>query len=114
MATLYQLHSKLDTLRHSVEEMSHTWCKGDSIVLLGTTIAFIDWFDAYLGDSEIQGITGIYALADDVAQLTINTRAKLNLEAKLTGLLTDTEWVNLTQNTNVNNAGFDKIVTIAL
>ncbi|MBE0406162.1 hypothetical protein ACT3TI_02125 [Psychrobacter sp. AOP22-C1-22] len=114
MATLYQLHSKIDTLRRSVEEMSRTWCKGDSIVLLGTTVAFIDWFDAYLGDSEIQGITGIYALADDVAQLTTNTRAKLNLEAKLSCILTDSEWVKLTQNANVSNAGFDKVVTIAL
>ena len=129
MATLYQIHSTMDTLRRSVDEMSRTWRTGDSILLLGSTVAFISWLDAYLNDSEIQGIANIYALADDVAQLSTNTSAKLNLETKLSGLLTDEEWVNLTQSTNVsntnasntsvsntdaNNAGFDKVVTIAL
>ena len=124
MATLYQIHSTMDTLRRSVDEMSRTWRTGDSILLLGSTVAFISWLDAYLNDSEIQGIANIYALADDVAQLSNNTSAKLNLETKLSGLLTDEEWVNLTQsanfsntsvsNTDANNAGFDKVVTIAL
>lgn len=124
MATLYQIHSTMDMLRRSVDEMSRTWRTGDSILLLGSTVAFISWLDAYLSDNEIQGIANIYALADDVAQLSTNTSAKLNLEAKLSGLLTDEEWVNLTQNTNAsntsanntdaNNAGFDKVVNIAL
>lgn len=124
MATLYQLHSTMDTLRRSTEEMSMTWRAGDSIVLLGTTVAFIEWLQAYLDDSDIQGITGIYALADDVAQLSENTTAKLNLNARLTGLLTDSEWVQMTQDisindvyvagTHVSEAKFDKIVTIAL
>lgn len=109
MATLYQLHSTMDTLRRNIEEMSRTWCTGDNIVLLGTTAAFIDWFNAYVADSEIQDIAGIYALADDVAQLTPNTSAKLNLNAKLSGILTDIEWVRLTQDPQ-----FDKVVTIAL
>ena len=122
MATLYQIHSSMDTLRRSVDEMSRTWRTGDSILLLGTTVAFISWLDAYLNDIEIQGIADIYALADDVAQLSINTSAKLNLETKLSRLLTDEEWVNLTQNTNAsdtdntnaNNVAFGKVVTIAL
>ena len=124
MATLYQIHSTMDMLRRSVDEMSRTWRTGDSILLLGSTVAFISWLDAYLSDNEIQGIANIYALADDVAQLSTNTSAKLNLETKLSGLLTDEEWVNLTQsanfsntsvsNTDANNAGFDKVVTIAL
>lgn len=109
MATLYQLHSTMDTLRRSTEEMSRTWRAGDSIVLLGTTVAFIDWFNAYVADSDIQDIAGIYALADDVAQLTPDTSAKLNLDAKLSGVLTDIEWVDLTQNHQ-----FDKVVTITL
>lgn len=129
MANLYQIHSTMDTLRRSVDEMSRTWRTGDSILLLGSTVAFISWLDAYLNDSEIQGIANIYALADDVAQLSTNTSAKLNLETKLSGLLTDEEWVNLTQsanasntsvsntsanNTDADNAGFNKVVTIAL
>ena len=109
MATLYQLHSTMDTLRRSTEEMSRTWRTGDSILLLGSTPAFIDWLNAYLNDSDIDGIAGIYALADDIAQLTANTTGKLNLETKLTAILTDAEWVNLTQSSQI-----DKVVTIAL
>lgn len=109
MATLYQLHSTMETLRRSTEEMSRTWRTGDSVILLGATVAFIDWLNAYLDDGEIQGIAGLYALADDVAQLTDNTYAKLNLNTKLSGVLTDREWVNMTQDNQ-----FDKVVTIAL
>ncbi|MGE6440647.1 hypothetical protein ACQKC9_03665 [Psychrobacter sp. NPDC078409] len=109
MATLYQLHSTMATLRRSTEEMSRTWRTGDSILLLGSTPAFIDWLNAYLNDSDIDGIAGIYALADDIEQLTTNTTGKLNLETKLTAILTDAEWVNLTQSSQ-----FDKVVTIAL
>ncbi|WP_296243829.1 MULTISPECIES: hypothetical protein [unclassified Psychrobacter] len=117
MATLYQLHSTMDTLRCCTEQMASTWRVGDSIILLGTTVAFIDWFNAYLGDSEgkeIKGIAAIYALAEDVAQLNDNTMAKLNLAAKLTAILSDDEWVALTQNVHANGATFDKVVTIAL
>lgn len=109
MATLYQLHSTMDRLRRSTEEMVLTWHAGDSIVLLGATVAFIEWLNAYLNDSDIEGIAGIYTLAEDVAQLSYNTTAKLNLNAKLTDVLTDNEWVAMTQDPQ-----FDKVVTIAL
>ena len=117
MATLYQLHSSMDTLRRSTEQMTSTWRAGDSIILLGTTVAFIDWFNAYLEDLEdieTKEVAAIYALAEDVAQLNDNTAAKLNLSAKLTAVLSDDEWVALTQNTHANDAKFDKVVTIAL
>ena len=112
MATLYQLHSSMDTLRRITEQMALSWQAGDSILLLGTTVAYVDWLNAYLGDietMEIETIAGIYALADDVAQLHENTVAKLNLAAKLTGILSDAEWVAMTQDSR-----FDKVVTIAL
>ena len=109
MATLYQLHSSMDKLERSTEELSRTWHAGDSILLLGTTVAFIDWLNASLGENDINSIVGIYALTDDVAQLTPNIATQLNLAAKLTGLLTDDEWVALTQNSQ-----FDKVVTVAL
>ena len=117
MATLYQLHCSMDTLRRSTEQMASTWHAGDSIILLGTTVAFIDWFNAYLGDLEsieIEDIAAIYALTEDVAQLSVDTTAKLNLTTKLTAILSDDEWVALTQNTHANGAKFDKVVTIAL
>lgn len=109
MATLYQLHSTMDTLRSCSNEMALTWRAGDSIILLGSTVAFVEWLNAYLDDADIEGIKAIYALSDDVEQLGVNTSAKLNLNAKLTAVLTDNEWVNLTQ-----DAEFDKVVTIAL
>lgn len=109
MATLYQLHSTMDRLRRSTEEMALTWRTGDSILLLGATVAFVEWLNAYLSESDIEGIAGIYALADDVAQLSDNTTAKLNLHTKLTGILTDNEWVIMTQDPQ-----FDKVVIIAL
>ncbi|WP_201526061.1 hypothetical protein [Psychrobacter frigidicola] len=109
MATLYQIHSTMDTLRRSTNELALTWRAGDSILLLGATVAFVDWLNAYLGDADIEGITGIYALAEDVAQLSTTTTSQLKLNAKLTALLTDSEWVKLTQ-----DASFDKVVTIAL
>ena len=117
MATLYQLHCSMDTLRRSTEQMASTWRAGDSIILLGSTVAFIDWFNAYLGDLEsieIEDITAIYALAEDVAQLSVDTTAKLNLTTKLTAILSDSDWVTMTQNTHANGAKFDKVVTIAL
>lgn len=109
MATLYQLHSTMDTLRSITVEMAMTWRAGDSIILLGSTVAFIDWLSAYLNDADIENIKAIYALSDDVAALGENTTAKLSLSAKLTALLTDNEWVALTQ-----DDAFDKVVTIAL
>ncbi|MDN5566089.1 MAG: hypothetical protein L0G25_04735 [Psychrobacter sp.] len=109
MATLYQLHSTMDTLRSTTVEMAMTWRAGDSIILLGSTVAFIDWLNAYLNDADIENIKAIYALSNDVAALGENTTAKLSLSAKLTALLTDKEWVALTQ-----DDAFDKVVTIAL
>ena len=109
MATLYQLHSPMDTLRRSTVEMARTWRSGDSILLLGTTVAFIDWFNAYVNETDIQDIAGIYALAADVEQLSSITSSQLKLDGKLTALLTDNDWVQLTKSIQ-----FDKVVTIAL
>lgn len=114
MATLYQLHSNLDALKRSTTELGRTWQEGDSILLLGATVAFIDWLDAYLGDQDIQGITAIYALQDDIKALTDEATSRLNLDVKLDGILTDREWVDLTQNLSASGAQFDKVVTIAL
>lgn len=117
MTTLYQLHSTMDALKSSTIEMSLSWRDGDSILLLGTTVAYIDWLNAYLADSDIEGVKAIYALADDVAQLSThistnisaNTTAALNRNAKFTDILTDAEWVTLTRSEQ-----FDKVVTISL
>ncbi len=109
MTTLYQLHSTMDNLRRSTDQLALTWQRGDSLLLLGTTVAFIDWLSAYLKENEITGVTAIYALADDVSQLGDDTATKLKLDTKITQLLSDMEWVKLTQ-----DAQFDKVVTISL
>lgn len=109
MATLYQLHSAMGTLRRSTVEIEKTWRVGDSILLLGSTVAFIDWFTAYINETDIEGIAGIYALATDVAELGGKAITQLKLDDKVSALLLDSEWVKLTQ-----DAKFDKVVTIAL
>lgn len=109
MATLYQLHSSMDTLKTTTEQMALTWCEGDSIVLLGSTVAFIDWLKAYLNEDDIAGITSIYGLAEDVNQLSDISVSQLKLSTKLTAVLSDVEWVQMTQSDQ-----FDKVVTIAL
>ena len=109
MATLYQLHSTMDNLRRSTDQLALTWRRGDSLLLLGSTVAFIDWLKAYLNEKEIVGITAIYALAADISQLGDNTAVKLNLETKIDEILSDTQWVELTQESQ-----FDKVVTISL
>lgn len=109
MATLYQIHSTMDNLKRCTHQLALTWRVGDSLILLGATVAFIDWLNAYLEDADIKGIKNIYALAEDVAQLSDNTQAKPTLNTKLTDILTDNEWVSLTQDKQ-----FDNVVTIAL
>nr|WP_317198901.1 hypothetical protein [uncultured Psychrobacter sp.] len=109
MATLYQLHSTVDTLRRSTEQMALTWRAGDSILLLGTTVTFIDWLQAYLNDSDIDNIQAIYALADDIATLSDDTQKNLKLDKNLTSILSDSEWVTMTQDDK-----FENVVTINL
>ena len=108
MATLYQLHTPMDQLKHGVSEIARLWRHGDSILLLGSTAAYIDWLMAYLADSTIQQVAGIYALKGDLEQLNDSAVGYLNL-TNITKLLTDPEWVQLTQ-----SADFDKVITIAL
>lgn len=114
MATLYQLHSSMDMLRRCTDEMSRTWQRGDSILLLGTTATFIDWLNAYLADKDIDGIAAMYALSDDIAQLTTSAVEQLQLDTKLSAILSDQQWVALTGSIDNNHAKFDKVVTIAL
>ena len=109
MSTLYQLHSTMDNLRASTEQLAVTWNSGDSLLLLGTTVAYIDWLQAYLTDNDIEQVAGIFALADDIAQLNETAMAALNLKDKLIAILTDNEWVTMTLDKQ-----FDKVVTIAL
>ena len=109
MSTLYQLHSTMDKLKRSTPQLALTWNRGDSILLLGTTVAFIDWLKAYLSDNDIEDVAAIYALAADISQLGDDTATNLNPEAKVDKILSDTEWVQLTQSSQ-----FNKVVTIAL
>lgn len=109
MTTLYQLHSTMDNLRRSTDQLALTWQRGDSLLLLGTTVAFIDWLSAYLEENEIVGVTAIYALAEDVSQLGTDIASRIKSNSKITQLLSDIEWVKLTQ-----DAQFDKVVTISL
>ncbi|MGI9340226.1 MAG: hypothetical protein ACR2PP_06275 [Psychrobacter sp.] len=109
MATLYQLHSTMDNLRRSTDQLALTWRHCDSRMLLGSTAAFSDRLTAYLKENEITGIANIYALSADLSQLDEATTTKLKLNNKVDAVLSDTEWVKLTQDST-----FDNVVTIAL
>lgn len=106
MLTLGQIAAEV---LHLIDQLALSWRSGDSLLLLGTTVAFIDWLKAYLTENQIDGIASLYVLADDIAQLGDNTIAKLALDTKIDEVLSDTDWVNLTQDSQ-----FDKVVTIAL
>ena len=108
MTTLYQLHSTIERLKHSVEEMARTWCRGDRIVLLGATVAYIDWLQVYLTACEIDDISEIYALQSDIDALSETTKEKLKLENKPIVILTDSEWV-----TAIHHPQFAKVVTMS-
>lgn len=112
MATLYQLHSTIDMLESSAHKIALTWSPGDSIILLGNTVAFIDWLVACLIEIEVEGISAIYALKTDIELLGADIANKLKVNTKLTAILTDSEWVALTQNSTTEK--FDKIVTVSL
>ncbi len=108
MATLYQLHSTIDNLHPSCDKLALTWRRGDRIILLGAAAAYLDWLQAYLDDSDVTEVAGIYALASDITKLAVSSTDKLKLDTKLTAILTDEQWVNMTQDKQ-----FDKVVTIA-
>lgn len=108
MTTLYQLHSTIDDLRHSIEEMGRTWCRGDYIILLGATVAYIDWLQVYLTECEIDAISEIYALQSDIDALSEHTKKTLKLENKPIVILTDSEWV-----TTIHHPQFTKVVTLS-
>ncbi|WP_169391584.1 MULTISPECIES: hypothetical protein [Psychrobacter] len=108
MATLYQIYSPMDTLRRHVIEMKTTWQADDSILLLGDTAMFIDWFGEYLSDVDIRGVSAIYALKDDIDALPESIKSQIDL-ARFTDMLTDSDWVALCSSTRI-----DKVVTISL
>ena len=108
MTTLYQLHSTIERLKHSVEEMARTWCRGDRIVLLGATVAYIDWLQVYLTACEIDDISEIYALQNDIDALSEHTKKMLKLDNKSIMILTDNEWV-----TTIHHPQFTKVVTLS-
>lgn len=106
MHTLFQIHSNLDQLKSITADLQRLWHAGDAILLMGDTVAFIDWLKAYLDDYDIQKISGIYALSTDVQRLGENTVGKLHLDAKLSAQLDDSQWVELTQSAN-------KVITLS-
>lgn len=111
MSTLFQIHSSINTLKPLVKELSVLWKSGDHILLLGEAAGYLDWFKALIDDvnsddeseSEISDIAGWFALSEDINCL--NDSAKLHLDLSQMTLLTDTQWVALTQKV-------DRVVTL--
>ncbi len=119
MATLFQLHSDLANLNRQLTTISNYWQAGDGVLLMGQTIAFIDWvYDYYCHQSPIRDsddsdtiiatVTTIkfYALQADFNILAKHTQASVQ-QTNFVQFISDKEWVALTNS-------YDKIVTINL
>ncbi|GAA0314020.1 hypothetical protein [Psychrobacter aestuarii] len=109
MATLYQLHTTGAALNDSVAHMASTWQAGDSILLLDASAAYIDWLQMSMNEHDLADCHAFYALEQDINALDAQTLERLKLHDKLTQTLSDSAWVDLTQ-----DAQFQQIISIAL
>ncbi len=119
MATFFQLHSDLANLNRQLSTITNYWQAGDGVLLMGQTVAFIDWvYDYYChqspivksdsdtDDSKVDTVTTIkfYALQADFEVLTAQTQASIQ-QTDFVQFISDKEWVALTNS-------YDRIVTI--
>ena len=130
MSTLYQLYGNLASLKQHIKTLAITWQPQDSILLLGETVAYLDWLEAYIADSEMPQTTlsRLYVLQSDIDVLSPTTKQYLNLSSRSCQVLSDKDWValtlsgyetasavlaNLSPHTADAQPQFNKIVTIA-
>jgi tRNA 2-thiouridine synthesizing protein B len=130
MSTLYQLHGNLTSLKQHIDTLAMTWQPQDSVLLLGETVAYLDWLDAYIADSEMPEMTlsRLYVLQADIDALSLTTQQYLNIASRACQVLSDSDWVALTlsqyetassvlesssPNKSAANPQFSKVVTIA-
>ncbi len=120
MATFFQLHSDLANLNRQLATIANYWQAGDGVLLMGQTVAFIDWvYDYYCHQSpivksdsddskvdKVDTVTTIkfYALQADFEVLTAQTQASIQ-QTDFVQFISDKEWVALTNS-------YDKIMTI--
>ncbi len=101
MSILFQLYSDLDSLKNNLRELAKIWQKGDNVLLLANTAAYIDWVFAYLTEivpeQDIAASINWYVLKMDVEQLSPITKQNIDFETYQVKILTDDEWVALTQ-----------------
>lgn len=119
MSTLYQLHGNLAAIKQQVKALEMLWQPFDSIVLLGETVAYLDWIEAYIADSTINEVRKVYVLQADLDALDSHTQHLLDMSEKRCQIITDDDWVKLTlpikESDNVTDDWqvFDKVVTLA-
>ncbi|WP_227430627.1 hypothetical protein [Psychrobacter sp. I-STPA6b] len=120
MTTLFQFHSTIDRLQDDIYQLATLWRHGDKLLLLGDSIAYIDWIIAYIDEIKINEIdtkeslsnfdidttTALYVRVQDVEQLDNNTVSMLELEKKGIHLLDNQDWVELTLQV-------DKVITLS-
>ncbi len=129
MSTLFQLHSDLSNLSRNLATISNYWQSDDGILLMGQTVAFIDWVHDYYcqqpqeqpqddeqqykqqGKHEKQSSCpktfpkiNFYALQADFEVLTKHTQASIQ-QTDFVKFVHDDEWVSLTNQ-------YDNIMTI--
>ncbi len=115
MSTLFQLHSDLTSLSNT-RKLPKQYQQGDAIILLGTTLAFVDAIiniivanKSYNKENQQAFRPKLYALQEDFNNL--NTTAQEKLTDKLANielvieLIDDEQWVALVET-------FDNVVMI--
>lgn len=130
MRTLFQVHADMTSLKSRIKQLEPLWQPQDGILLLGETLAYLDWLEAYLAETDGLHVEYLFALQSDFEALDEHTRRLLNISSRRCELITDQQWVALTVANLLNavdsgdansaatvleqaSTGFDRIVTLA-
>ena len=50
--TLFQLHANPNSLKSALRNVAQLWQAGDAMILLGETVAYVDWLTAYVDEMQ--------------------------------------------------------------
>lgn len=93
--------------------MANIWHEDDHVILLGKTGIFADWLFAYIDEMSYEEDNSFskvninwYVLSDDMEHVSSNTNDNLTLADFGVKLISNSEWVKLTQTA-------DKVITLS-
>lgn len=104
--TLFQLHANPNSLKSALRNVAQLWQAGDAMILLGETVAYVDWLTAYVDEMQydeelehrITDIGAIYILTDDLDKLDNVAKSQVDFAIRdLCKVIDDEKWIALTQ-----------------